>query len=139
MIKSNPYQSILATHSTGKSLSSQVQTERKSTALISHLHSGCHFIAVALFILIACSIGFAAGQQNSIAGHWEGAIKLPAGDLKFSADFTDVAGKLSATITIPQQGAKDLPLSDVAFDNDPNKREVSFALASDPGDPKING
>lgn len=42
-------------------------------------------------------------------------------------------------LTIPQQGAKDLPLSDVAFDNDPNKREVSFALAGVPGDPKFHG
>lgn len=104
----------------------------------SRLLSARHFVAVALFIL-ACSTGFAAAQQNSIAGHWEGAIKLPAGDLKFSADFTDVAGKLSATISIPQQGAKDLPLSEVAFDNDPKKGEVSFALAGVPGDPKFHG
>jgi CubicO group peptidase (beta-lactamase class C family) len=143
MIKSNPYKSTLAGYSTGKSLSSQLQTVGNLMPPISHMLSGRHFISVALFIVMCCSTGFAAAQQNSIAGHWEGAIKLPSGDLKISVDFTDVAGKLSATITIPQQGAKDLPLSDVAFNqdskSDPNKREVSFALAGVPGDPKFQG
>src|SRR5205823_5129242 len=100
---------------------------------ISRLLRAGHFISVVLFLLMTCSIGLAAGQQNSIAGHWEGAIKLPSGDLKLSVDFTNTAGKLSATVSIPQQGAKDMPLSDVAFingpDNDPNKGEVSFAMA----------
>jgi len=111
----------------------------------STLHSASrrHYISLLLLILTACSTGFAAGQQNPIAGHWEGAIKLPSGDLKISVDFTNTAGKLSATITIPQQGAKDLPLADVAFingpDNAPNKGEVSFALPGVPGDPKFKG
>jgi beta-lactamase family protein len=139
MIKTQPYISSLGRHSIGKRLLSQVRTVSNSKTQISRFASGRHFIAVALFILIVCSTGFAAGQQASIAGHWEGVIKLPAADLKFSVEFADTAGKLSATITIPQRGAKDLPLSDVAFDNDPNKREVSFALAGVPGDPKFHG
>jgi CubicO group peptidase (beta-lactamase class C family) len=138
MLKSEPYKPTLASHSSKRQLA-QLQTARNSMRPISYLPSGRHFIAVGLLILMACSAGLAAGQQNSIAGHWEGAIKLPSGDLKISVEFTDAAGKLSATITIPQQGAKDLPLSDVAFDNDSNKREVSFALAGVPGDPKFKG
>jgi CubicO group peptidase (beta-lactamase class C family) len=103
---------------------------------MSHISSGRHVIAVILLMLMACPTGLALWQQNSPAGHWEGAIKLPSGDLKISVDFTaDTAGKFSATITIPQQGAKDLPLSDVAFNNG----EVSFALAGVPGDPKFRG
>jgi CubicO group peptidase (beta-lactamase class C family) len=139
MIKTEPYILPLARHYIGKSLLTQIRTLSISKTPISQMFSGRHFVAVALFILIACSTGFAAVQQNSIAGHWEGAIKLPAADLKISVDFTNTAGKLSATITIPQQGAKDLPLSDVAFDNDSNKREVSFALVGVPGDPKFKG
>ncbi|MGH9799267.1 MAG: serine hydrolase, partial [Blastocatellia bacterium] len=89
-----------------------------------------------LFSLICTAFALAASQQSSIAGHWEGAIKLPNGDLKISVDFAAAAdGKLAATITIPQQGAKDLPLSDVGFTNG----EVSFALAGVPGDPKFKG
>ena len=100
MINSNPYKSTLARYSTGKRLLSQRKMLSDSIQKISHLPSR-HFIAVALLILMACSTGFAAGQQNPIAGHWEGAIKLPSGDLKISLEFNDSAGKLSATITIP--------------------------------------
>jgi len=79
---------------------------------------------------------FAAVQQSPIAGHWEGAIKLPTGALNFSVDFTVASdGKLAAAITIPQQGAKDLPLANVGFDNG----EVTFGLPNVPGDPKFRG
>ncbi|HXU39359.1 MAG TPA: serine hydrolase [Blastocatellia bacterium] len=138
MIKPEPYISSWERHSIGTKLLIQRRTVSKSPTPIQHFLSRRHFVAVALLILLAGS-GFATAQQNSIAGHWEGVIKLPSGELKFSVEFTDAAGKLSATITIPQQGAKDLPLSDVAFDKDPNKREVSFALAGVPGDPKFKG
>ncbi len=75
-------------------------------------------------------------QQSPIAGHWEGAIKLPSGALNISVDFASSPdGKLSATITIPQQGAKDLPLANVGFDNG----EVAFSLPNVPGDPKFRG
>ncbi|MBL8169435.1 MAG: serine hydrolase [Acidobacteria bacterium] len=74
--------------------------------------------------------------QNAVAGHWEGAITLPSGELKISVDFAAAAdGKLSATITIPQQGAKDLPLSEVTFTNG----DVTFAIPGVPGDPKFKG
>ncbi|MGE0128465.1 MAG: serine hydrolase [Blastocatellales bacterium] len=93
-------------------------------------------IANLLLVLICTSLALAAPQQNSIAGHWEGAIKLPTGAINISVDFTAATGgKLSATITIPQQGAKDLPLSGVNFDNG----EVTFGLPNVPGDPKFRG
>lgn len=89
-----------------------------------------------LSILICSSLALAAPQQNPVAGHWEGAIKLPNGALNISVDFTVAAdGKLTATITIPQQGAKDLPLTNVGFDNG----EATFSLPNAPGDPKFRG
>ncbi|HMV46565.1 MAG TPA: serine hydrolase [Blastocatellia bacterium] len=94
------------------------------------------FASAFLFILLCFAFAPAAAQQNSVAGHWEGAIKLPGNELKISVDFTAAAdGKLSATITIPQQGAKDLPLSDVGFTGG----EVTFAIPGVPGDPKFKG
>jgi len=94
---------------------------------------------ILLPLLLVAVVGLVAAspvQQNSIAGHWEGAIKLPSGDLKISVDFEAAAdGKLSAKITIPQQGAKDLPLSDVGLSNG----EVTFAIPGVPGDPKFKG
>lgn len=95
-----------------------------------------HFIASLPIILMCALLAFAAPQQNPIAGHWEGAIKLPTGALNISVDFTVAAdGKLAATITIPQQGAKDLPLANVGFDNG----DVEFRLPNVPGDPKFRG
>ncbi|HEU0176806.1 MAG TPA: serine hydrolase [Blastocatellia bacterium] len=96
-----------------------------------------YLIIKLLLALICCSLpAFAAPHQNSLAGHWEGAIKLPTGALNFSVDFTVAAdGKLAATITIPQQGAKDLPLANVGLTDG----EVTFGLADVPGDPKFRG
>jgi CubicO group peptidase (beta-lactamase class C family) len=93
-------------------------------------------ILLALLLSLSSTPTFAAIQQNPVAGHWEGAIKLPTGALNFSVDFTVAAdGKLAATITIPQQGAKDLPLTNVGFDSG----EVTFWLPNIPGDPKFRG
>ena len=96
-----------------------------------------YLITVLLLGLICCvSQLLAAPQQNPLIGHWEGAIKLPTGALNISVDFTVAAdGKLTATITIPQQGAKDMPLANVGFANG----EVSFGLPNVPGDPKFRG
>ncbi|HMB26667.1 MAG TPA: serine hydrolase domain-containing protein, partial [Blastocatellia bacterium] len=93
-------------------------------------------IFLAFLLSLFSILTFAAVQQSPMAGHWEGAIKLPTGALNFSVDFTVASdGKLAAAITIPQQGAKDLPLANVGFDNG----EVTFGLPNVPGDPKFRG
>ena len=93
-------------------------------------------VFLALLLSLSSTLTFAAIQQSTIAVHWEGAIKLPTGALNFSVDFTGASdGKLAATITIPQQGAKDLPMANVGFDNG----EVTFVLPNLPGDPKFRG
>jgi CubicO group peptidase (beta-lactamase class C family) len=91
---------------------------------------------LALLLSLTSTLTFAAIQQNPVAGHWEGAIKLPTGAINLSVDFAASAdGKLAATITIPQQGAKDLPLANVGFSDG----EVTFGLPNVPGDPKFRG
>jgi CubicO group peptidase (beta-lactamase class C family) len=93
-------------------------------------------LTVKLLLIMACCSAFAAQGQNPLIGHWEGAIKLPTGALNFSVDFTFAAdGKLAATITIPQQGIKDLPLANVGGANG----EVGFEIPNIPGDPKFRG
>src|SRR6185503_7446929 len=92
------------------------------------------FRAYGLALLAAIFVisSVAAQPQSSVAGHWEGAIKLPTGPLNLSVDFTAASGgKLAATITIPQQGAKDLPLSNVSQ----NGPDVGFEIAGVPGEP----
>src|SRR5262249_25146658 len=96
------------------------------------------YLIVSLLLVLLCRppLTFAAQQQNPLVGHWEGAIKLPTGALNFSVDFTVASdGKLAAAITIPQQGAKDLPLANVGFDNG----EVTLRLPNVPGHPKFRG
>src|SRR5438309_331026 len=119
-----------------ESLFSLPQTERNSMLSILRSLFRRHLIGLGLLLLMASSTGFAALQQDSIAGHWEGVITLPNGALNISVDFTASAvAKLSATISIPQQGAKDLPLTNVSLSG----MDVAFDLPNIPGDPKFRG
>lgn len=68
-------------------------------------------------------------------GLWKGAIELPGANLNVEVTLKDTATAPSGTITIPQQGAKDLPLSDVSMKGS----DVSFKIAGVPGDPTFKG
>jgi uncharacterized protein len=67
-------------------------------------------LAVVLLALAWASPLFA---QASVAGRWEGAISVMGQDLGIVVVFTDVGAALTATIDIPQQGAKGIPLRSV--------------------------
>ena len=93
-------------------------------------------LTVLLMVCLSASGLVSARQTASIARHWEGAINAPNGTLNISVDFVSAAdGKLTATMNIPQQGARDLPLTGVSF----NGKEVTFNLPNIPGDPKFRG
>ncbi|HKQ06525.1 MAG TPA: serine hydrolase [Blastocatellia bacterium] len=79
----------------------------------------------------------AAGAQDAkFIGHWEGAIQVPGTPLAMSVDFAAKAGGgLSATISIPAQNAKDIPLSDVSQTN----TDIAFKISGVPGDPSFKG
>ncbi len=69
------------------------------------------------------------------AGHWEGAIQTPNGDLNVEIDLAQEAGTgWIGTISVPAQGSKGVPLIDVAVKED----AVSFGLTA-PGDPVFHG
>lgn len=72
---------------------------------------------------------------QSPAGHWEGAIQTPGGDLDVEIDFAQEPGtNWIGTISIPAQHTKGLTLNDVSVKGD----AVSFALKG-PGDPAFRG
>lgn len=67
----------------------------------------------------------------TLTGHWSGAINLPAAKLDVQLSLTETGG----TITIPAQGARDLPLDRFTVDGD----QVTFRIANIPGEPTFSG
>ena len=74
-------------------------------------------------------------QQISLAGRWEGAVQLPGAELELLVHLVEMGGALTGTISIPQQGARDLPLARIRVD----KGALEFAIADLPGDPFFKG
>jgi alpha-beta hydrolase superfamily lysophospholipase len=65
-------------------------------------------------------------DSTPLDGQWEGAIDIGGTQLDIIVKFDSSTGALMATIDIPQQGAIDLPLDQVALDGD----AVHFAIGS---------
>jgi len=96
-----------------------------------------HFIFLVIASAMAALLPSAAtAQASKLAGHWEGSIQAPGSPIAISVDFTAKPdGSLSATISIPLQGARDLPLGSVVV----NGADVSFELPGVPGTPAFKG
>ena len=78
---------------------------------------------------------FLSAQSPQPSGHWEGTLEIPGSPLQVQVDLSSGRNGWAGKASIPQQGAKDLPLSQVAVSG----RAVSFALAGVPGDPTFQG
>lgn len=81
----------------------------------------------ALIALICLSLSVFA--QSALDGTWEGAIQIQGIELSIQVEFTSEGEEFSATIDIPQQGAKDLALKNVSFE----ASRVHFELDAGPG------
>lgn len=94
-----------------------------------------NWILATLFILLAAGSGLSSGEF-SLAGHWEGAIELPAMKLEVNLDFSLAPdGTWQGDISIPAQNAKDLPLGKIVIAG----LNVSFVITGIPGDPTFKG
>ncbi|MGH7242240.1 MAG: serine hydrolase [Phycisphaerales bacterium] len=69
---------------------------------------------------------------TDLTGRWDGTIKVPGTDLEVKLNFT--SNELG-TISIPAQGAKDLPLEKVSLDG----AKATFAIRGIPGNPVFAG
>jgi hypothetical protein len=76
-----------------------------------------------------------ASADHPLAGHWEGEITLPAGTLQVMVDLAAGEDGWTGTIDIPAQGAKQLPLTDLAVGTD----TARFSIAGVPGNPTFDG
>lgn len=89
-------------------------------------------ISVLLFV-VCIAVSHASPEP---AGKWDGIIKTPGPELKITVTFTtDTNEKLTATLDIPQQDAKDLPLSNIDIQGE----TITFTLDGVPGNPKFEG
>jgi CubicO group peptidase (beta-lactamase class C family) len=92
-------------------------------------------------VSVACGLVAAWGAMaraeavQDACGHWVGAIEVPGSPLKIDVDLRKVAGAWEGDISIPAQGAKDVPLADLMLDG----AGIAFALPGVPGNPKFSG
>ena len=92
---------------------------------------------MSLVLLLVASLGGSAiGQSTSVAGHWEGAIKVPKpGGLEVDVDLRQKDGSWEGDISIPEQNATDLPLTKIKVDG----ADVAFTIDEVPGEPTFTG
>lgn len=90
----------------------------------------------ALFASAVTVSPLAAQATTPCAGHWSGSISVPTGPLAFDVDFASQAdGRCFGDISIPQQGAKDVPLLNVLMRADSTR----FTISGVPGTPTFAG
>lgn len=93
------------------------------------------FVLFAVFLIAVSGLAIAAAPQD-LAGHWEGAIDVPGTELEVNLDFVKQAdGTWKGDISIPVQGAKDLPLVGIKGEG----TDVAFAISGIPGEPTFKG
>jgi putative CocE/NonD family hydrolase len=92
-------------------------------------------LVLALFLATLPTTALRAQQARPFAGHWIGALTLPGQELGFDVDLVQGATGWTGDISIPAQGAKDLPLTGIAIAGD----SITFAIAGVPGNPTHRG
>jgi uncharacterized protein len=86
-------------------------------------------------VLLGLACAVPAFAQASIGGRWEGAISVMGQDLGIVVVFTDVGAAMTASIDIPQQGARGIPLRNVRTAGG----RVHFELLAGPGPAVFEG
>lgn len=91
----------------------------------------------AIWCLIFCSVPLVARAQeaSAVAGHWAGKIETPGTAIEIDVDLKGADGSWNGDISIPAQGAKDLPLANIKVAGD----RISFEMPGVPGDPRFEG
>jgi CubicO group peptidase (beta-lactamase class C family) len=94
-------------------------------------------LSVIVIALAVSALGQAAlAAPQDLAGHWEGSIAVPGTKLDVNLDFVKQAdGSWKGDISIPAQGAKDLPLVGIKID----AAGVVFVISGIPGEPTFKG
>jgi CubicO group peptidase (beta-lactamase class C family) len=87
-------------------------------------------------LVVALSPASVRADDPTIAGHWHGHIATPTKPLEMNVDFSAAKdGAWQGEISIPAQGAKDLPLAKI----EAVAADVSFLIMDVPGNPVFKG
>ena len=99
--------------------------------------SNLHRIATVAFLVLVLTTATLPTEARAadLAGHWEGAVELPGTSLAVDLDFTLTDGVWSGDITIPAQGAQDLPLENIEVQD----ASATFGIQGVPGAPTFIG
>ena len=97
-------------------------------------------IRIAKIFLFLCFVGClsnaAVGQGRTAAGLWDGSVNTPGVPLQVVVSLQQKDDRSwSGTIDIPMQGAKGLPLGNIAVDG----ASVAFSIMGVPGNPTFTG
>ena len=75
-------------------------------------------IALPVACLLLLASGCKASAAKGVEGLWQGALKVPGGELRIVFHINKAAdGKLSATLDSPDQGARGIAVEECAFSN----------------------
>lgn len=93
--------------------------------------------AIGLILLWLNNAALSAQEKaEGIIGHWEGQIELPGQPLGIDIDFLiNDDNIINGDISIPLQGAKDLPLSEISIEGN----KIRFKLPDVPGNASFAG
>ncbi|MBD3414693.1 MAG: serine hydrolase [Candidatus Aminicenantes bacterium] len=92
-------------------------------------------LSLCLILILIPQLAF-SGQQDSLAGHWEGSIDIPGMKLEILVDLNQESdGSWTGKISIPAQNAKNLPLENIAIDGN----DIVFEMTGVPGEPAFKG
>lgn len=76
---------------------------------------------------ISTTLDQAQSDQDKVIGIWQGKLKVPGGELRIVFKISqNEDGTLKAAMDSPDQGASDIPVSDVSFQNDSLRIESSL-------------
>ncbi len=111
-------------------------------------HADSRALAVVVFLVSGAVVGLACGaavacvipsamvhESVDPAGRWEGAVEVPGTKLGVEVTLAKEGEGWKGTISIPMQGAKDLPLEKIEVMG----KAVKFTISGIPGAPTFQG
>ncbi len=74
-----------------------------------------------------------------LVGRWDGHIQLPGAKLALNFDLVNTGGVITGDLSIPQQGAEDLPVPDVQLRDDAGVMKVEIRVPAIPPGVRFEG